>query len=152
MIILYYYNNSEIWYYFIINIQPLIQFGQEPEPSQATGMAMVRCILGSSLPLLSSAFRRSNFRRQVPPRRERSSERWNYGRERLSDNFAYMASLFTPLGIFYMPQIYDMGFTSPPKEGVHRIFSPLEIRRLRSGLNPGTWVLKASDTNFCLLL
>jgi len=23
-------------------------------------------------------------------------------------NFAYMASLFTPLGVFYMPQIYDI--------------------------------------------
>jgi len=31
------------------------------------------------------------------------------------------------------------GFTSPPKEGV-----PLKIRRLRPGLNPRTWVLKAS--------
>jgi len=30
----------------IIIIQPLGQFGQEPEPSQATGMALVRCILG----------------------------------------------------------------------------------------------------------
>jgi hypothetical protein len=28
------------------------------------------------------------------------------------------------------------GFTSPPKEGVQRIFSPLEIRRFRPGLNP----------------
>ena len=36
------------------------------------------------------------------------------------------------------------GFTSPPKEGVLRIFSPLKIRRLRPGLNPRTWVLKAS--------
>ena len=36
------------------------------------------------------------------------------------------------------------GFTSPPKEGVLRIFSPLKIRLLRSGLNPRTWVLKAS--------
>ena len=36
------------------------------------------------------------------------------------------------------------GFTSPPKEGVLRIFSPLKIRRLRPGLNPLTWVLKAS--------
>ena len=35
-------------------------------------------------------------------------------------------------------------FTSPPKEGVLRIFSPLKIRRLRPGLNPRTWVLKAS--------
>ena len=36
------------------------------------------------------------------------------------------------------------GFTSPPKEGMLKIFSPLKIRRLRSGLNPRTWVPKAS--------
>ena len=36
------------------------------------------------------------------------------------------------------------GFTFPPKEGVLRFFSPLKIRRLRPGLNPRTWVLKAS--------
>ena len=51
------------------------------------------------------------------------------------------------LGIFYMPQIYGHGtdgFTSPPKEGVLRIFSPLKIRRLRPGLNPRTLVPKAS--------
>ena len=31
----------------------------------------------------------------------------------MSSNFAYMASLFTPLGIFYMPQIYDMALKNP---------------------------------------
>ena len=36
------------------------------------------------------------------------------------------------------------GFTSPPKEGVLRIFSPWKIQRLRSGLNSRTWVAKAS--------
>jgi len=36
------------------------------------------------------------------------------------------------------------GFTSPPKEGVLRIFSPLKIRRLLPGLNPRTWTPKAS--------
>jgi len=36
------------------------------------------------------------------------------------------------------------GFTSPPKEGVLRIFSPLKIRRPWPGLNPRTWVPKAS--------
>ena len=36
------------------------------------------------------------------------------------------------------------GFTSPPKEGVLRIFLPLNIRRIRPGLNPRTWVPKAS--------
>jgi hypothetical protein len=35
-------------------------------------------------------------------------------------------------------------FTSPPKEGFLRIFSPLKIGRLRSGLNPRTWVPKTS--------
>jgi hypothetical protein len=35
------------------------------------------------------------------------------------------------------------GFTSPPKEGVLRTFSSWKIRRLRSGLNPPTWVPKA---------
>ena len=32
------------------------------------------------------------------------------------------------------------GFTSLPKEGVLRIFSPWKIQRLRPGLNPRTWV------------
>ena len=36
------------------------------------------------------------------------------------------------------------GFTSLPKEGVLRIFSPWKIRRLRPGLNPRTWVPKGS--------
>jgi len=36
------------------------------------------------------------------------------------------------------------GFTSPPKEGMLRIFPPLKIRRLRLGLNLRTWVPKAS--------
>ena len=37
------------------------------------------------------------------------------------------------------------GFTSLPKEGVLRLFfSPRKIRRLRPGLNPRTWVPKAS--------
>jgi hypothetical protein len=36
------------------------------------------------------------------------------------------------------------GFTSPPKEGVLRIFLHLKIRRLRPGLNPRTSVPKAS--------
>ena len=35
-------------------------------------------------------------------------------------------------------------FTSLPKEGVLRIFSPWKIRRLRPGLNLRTWVPKAS--------
>ena len=40
--------------------------------------------------------------------------------------------------------IWDKGFSSLPREGVLRIFSPWKIRWLRSGLNPRTWVAKAS--------
>jgi len=36
------------------------------------------------------------------------------------------------------------GFTSPSKEGAMRIFFARKIRRLRPGLNPRTWVPKAS--------
>jgi len=45
-----------------------------------------------------------------------------------------------------MPQIYDMGPTALlPSEGRRaEDFSALKIRRLRPGLNPQTWVLKAS--------
>ena len=92
------------------------QFGQEPEPSQATDMALVRCILGKFLGVVCRYFLP---RLDVPTfaarclhvrndARDPSSERWNYGRERLSGNFAYMASLFTP----FMPQIYDKGPTA----------------------------------------
>jgi hypothetical protein len=80
-------------------------------------MALVRCILGTflgkvchcfppSLDVPTFAARYLHVRNDA---RDLSSESWNNGRERLSGNFAYMASLFTPLGIFYMPQIYDMG-------------------------------------------
>ena len=61
-------------------------------------------VLGGSFPLLSSAFRRSHFRRQVPvrplPRKFR--------------DLLHAANL----------RHGTDGFTSPPKEGVLRIFSP----------------------------
>ena len=49
------------------------------------------------------------------------------------------------LGIFYMPQIYNMGPTALiplRRKACWGFFSPLKIRRLRPGLNPRTWVLK----------
>jgi hypothetical protein len=36
------------------------------------------------------------------------------------------------------------GFTSPPKEGMLRIFVVRKIRRLQPGLNPCTWVREDS--------
>jgi len=63
----------------IIGIQPLGRFGQRPEFSQATGIALVCCILGKFLGVgchyFPPFFRRSHFRHQVSPRpswRERS--------------------------------------------------------------------------------
>ena len=51
------------------------------------------------------------------------------------------------LGIFYMPQIYDMGptaFLPLQRKACWGSFFALKIRRLRPGLNPRTWALKAS--------
>jgi hypothetical protein len=39
-----------------ISIQPLGRFWQEPEPSQATGMALARCILGKFLGIVCHCF------------------------------------------------------------------------------------------------
>ena len=65
-------------------------------------MALVCCILGKFLRVLCHCFpprldvptfaaRYLHVRNDV---RGPSSERWNYGRERMSGNFTYMASLF----------------------------------------------------------
>ena len=39
-----------------ISIQPLGQFGQEPEPIQATSMALVCCVLGKFLGVVCHCF------------------------------------------------------------------------------------------------
>jgi hypothetical protein len=57
------------------SIQLSGRFWREPEPSQVIGMALARCIPGKFLEVVSSAFRRSQFRRQMHPsphQRERS--------------------------------------------------------------------------------
>jgi hypothetical protein len=40
----------------LISIQPLSRFWQEPEPSQATGMGLARCILGKFLGVVCHCF------------------------------------------------------------------------------------------------
>ena len=64
----------------------------------------------------------------------------------LSGNFAEMTTSTSFRDLLHAGNLRHGtdGFTSPPKEGVLRIFSLLKIRRLRPGLNPRTWVLKAS--------
>jgi hypothetical protein len=42
----------------------------------------------------------------------------------VSGNLAEITPFLRQLRVFYMPQICDMGFTSPPKEGMLGILSP----------------------------
>jgi hypothetical protein len=103
----------------ISSIQPLGLFWQEPEPSQATGMALARCILGKFLRVVCHCFPLpldvSTFAVRclhVPINASApSNERWNCGRE-FSGDFAEMTPFLRDLGIFYMPQICDMGQTA----------------------------------------
>jgi len=73
----------------IVGIQPLGRFGHRPELSQATGMALVRCILGKFLGVVCHYFppgldvptfatRCLHVRQDV---RDPSGGRWNCGRE-----------------------------------------------------------------------
>ena len=117
-------------------------------------MALVRCILGMFLGVACHCFpplfRCSHFHYQVPPRpprRERSQrQKWELWARTLSSSFAEMTTSTPFRDLLHAANLRHGtdGFTSPPKEGVLRIFSPLKIRRIRLGLNPRTWVLKAS--------
>ena len=72
----------------------------------------------------------------------------------LSGNFAEMTNSTPFKDLLHAANLRHGtdGFTSPPKEGVLRIFSPLKIRRLQPGLNPRTWVLKVSHVGYLLEL
>jgi len=104
-------------------------------------MALARCILGKFLgvgchyfptPLDVPTF----IARCLHNARDPSSERWNYGRE-MSSNFAKMTTSMPFRDLLHAANLRHGtdGFTSPPKEGVLRIFSPLKIRWLWPGLN-----------------
>ena len=132
-----------------------------------TGMALAYCILGKFLgvvchcfppclytfPLSPPGARTSTVQYVRNDARDPSSERWNCGREicpvvlpkfRLPSKFR---DLLHAANLRHGTE----GFTSPPKEGVLRIFFALKkIRRLRPGLNPRTWILKASTLHLFL--
>ena len=139
---------------FIIDIQPLGRSGQRPEFSQATGMALVPCILGKFLGVVCHCFPplldAPTFHHQVPPRpprRKRSQRRkWELWARMLSGNFAEITTSTPFRDLLHAANLRHGtdGFTSLPKEGVLRLFPPLKNRRLWPGLNPRTWVLKAS--------
>ena len=116
-----------------MGIQPLGRSGQRPELSQATGMVLVRCILGKFLGVVCHCFPQ---RLDVPTfatkcihvrhdARDPSGGRWNWARI-LSGNFAEMRT-YTPFrDVLHAANLRHGtdGFTSPPKKGVLRIFRP----------------------------
>ena len=97
----------------IIGTQPLGRSGQRPELSQATGMALVCCILGKFLGVVCHCF---PLRLDIPTfttrclhvchdARDPSGGRWNCGQECCP---VILPKWWLPrhLGIFYIPQIY----------------------------------------------
>jgi hypothetical protein len=71
------------------SIQPLGRFWQKPEPSPATGMALVRCVLGKFLgvgchcfPLECGVFGR---KRKNRTRMEMWAKKWLLGRDKFTD-------------------------------------------------------------------
>jgi len=102
-------------------------------------------------PLSPCDCRRSHFRHQTPPRpydaKDPSSERWNCGQECWLVIFAEMLTSMLHLGIFYMPQICNMGPTALlplQRKACWGFLRPEKSWRLRPGLNLRTWVLKGS--------
>jgi len=106
-------------------------------------MALARCILDKFLGVDCHFFPPPLDRRERPLAAEGKTLRWRemfrqiWPRNRLPRN---SRDLLHAANLRHGTE----GFTSPPKEGVLRIFSPLKILRLRPGLNPRTWVPKAS--------
>jgi hypothetical protein len=143
-----------IIFIIIIRIQPLGQFGQRPELSQGTGIALVCCILGKFLGVgchyFPPLFRCSHFCHQVPPHLSWRKRSWQWKVElwarMLSGNFAEMTTSTPFSNLLHAVNLRHGtdGFTSPLKEGMLKNFSPLKIRQFQPGLNPRTWVLKAS--------
>jgi hypothetical protein len=115
-------------HFIIISIQPLGQFWQKPEPSQATGMALARCILSKFLGVVCHYFL---LPLDVPTFAARglhipnnasapSNERWKYGREWCLVILPKWC-LFTPFrDLLHAANLRHGtdGFTSPPKEGM----------------------------------
>jgi hypothetical protein len=118
----------------VISIQPLGRFWQEPEPSQAIGMALARCVLGKflgvgwrSFPLhldvLTFAARCPHvlINASAP-----SSESWNY---RARNGRLILPVTQLPCNHRVLLHATNLrhganGFTSLPKEGMLRISSP----------------------------
>jgi hypothetical protein len=107
------------------------------------GTAAWRLIVRSGLDVPTFATRRPHACHHA---RAPSGGRWNCGRE-MSGKFCLNADFhvtFRDLLHAVKLRHGTDGFTTPPKEGLLRIFFALKILRLLPGANPRTWVPKAS--------
>jgi hypothetical protein len=102
--------------------------------------AALRLIVRSWLDVPTSATRRLHACQHA---RAPSGGIWNCGRE-MSGKFCLNAEFQVTFRDLLHAIHGTDGFTFPPKEGVLRKFFALKIQRLRSGVNPQTWVPKAS--------
>ena len=131
----------------IISIQPEGRFWQEPEPSQATGIALAHCILGSFLgvgchcfppPLDIPTFASRCL--HVQATWETSiSERRNYGRETAGQFWPWFRLPRKPRVLWHAAQVCDMGdgFTSPPRKACCGFFRP-KNPTASAGIEPAT--------------
>ena len=120
--------------YIIISIQPEGRFWQEPEPSQATGMALAHCILGSFLgvgchcfpPLLDVPAFASRCLHVQATWETSTSERRNYGRQMAGQFCLWFRLPRKPRVLWHAAQICDMGdgFTCPPRKACCGFFRP----------------------------
>ena len=119
-----------IYIHSFISIQPQRPGWQEPEPSHMTGMALAHCILGKFLRVICHSFPPPldvpTFAARylyVPQRRERSQQRkvelWARNCPAILPKFRHPHKFL--LHAANLRHGTD-GFTSPPKEGVLRIF------------------------------
>ena len=118
----------------IISIQPEGRFWQEPEPSQATGMALAHCILGSFLgvgchcfpPPLDFPTFASRYLHVQATWETSISERRNYGREMAGQFCLWFRLPRKSRVLWHAAQICDMGdgFTSPPRKVSCGFFRP----------------------------
>jgi hypothetical protein len=83
----------------------------------------------------------------VPPERPLAAKGGTIWARTTAGTFAWMSTSNFYLGIFYMPQIYDMGPTAllPLRRKARwGFFRPEKSWRLRPGLNLRPWVPKGS--------
>ena len=140
----------------IISIQPEGRFWQEPEPSQATGMALVYCILGSFLgvgchcfppPLDVPTFASRCL--HVQATWETSiSERRNYGREMAGQFCLWFRLPRKHRVLWHAAQICDMGdgFTSPPRKACSGFFRPKNLTA-SAGIEPAILGTRGQHAN-----